>query len=144
MYGQALDIMTDAVKPNDRRLAYVYLGLADVLVQRGLVEEAERLLLAYIGMFTSGEPVREALSASTLGLLGEIHTKREEFKTAEGHLLEAYCIADAIAGPQRAGTLASQHRSLVKLYEAWGRSEQAEAYRTEANADSALEADAPD
>ena len=59
------------------------------------------------------------------------------------HLLEAYCISQAITGRYGTAAMAAQGRNLVNLYEAWGRPQQAEVYRTEASAESTIEEASP-
>jgi serine/threonine protein kinase/tetratricopeptide (TPR) repeat protein len=99
------------------------LGLGEVLLARRQTAEAEPMLRQALELRLAALPAHHWQVAEARGALGACLTAQQRYGEAEPLLVQA--LAD-LRGRPDAGRVAAR---LVRLYEAWGRPDEAQAYR---------------
>jgi tetratricopeptide (TPR) repeat protein len=94
-----------------------------VLLARDRADEAEPLLRQALDLRLASLPAHHWRVAEARGALGACLTAQRRYDHAESLLVES--LAD-LHGRTAAGSVAAR---LVRLYEAWGRPDEARAYR---------------
>jgi tetratricopeptide (TPR) repeat protein/tRNA A-37 threonylcarbamoyl transferase component Bud32 len=120
--------MERAYGPDHPDLASSHWSLAHVLWGQGKLDGAEAELRTSVAIADRAYPENSAGRAAYRLPLGNLLAERGRFAEAEPLLLSAHATYLAVEGPggRRAADAAS---SLVKLYEAWGRPDEADLFR---------------
>lgn len=124
MYDRQLELAgPDHIQTNSAR---VYLALVYNRMER--YEDAEETMLVAWNsrMRTAGE--NDMMALVYRRMYGETIRNQGRYAEAETHLLEVYRRFDEMRGDTNGFTQQSVH-TLIKLYEDWGREEDAESYR---------------
>jgi eukaryotic-like serine/threonine-protein kinase len=120
---QILDARRRSALASGLPVSSTLLGLGEVLLARRQAAEAEPLLRQALELRLAGLPAHHWHVAEARGALGACLTEQQHYDEAEPLLVEA--LAD-LRGRPGAGRVAAR---LVHLYEAWGRPDEAQAYR---------------
>jgi tetratricopeptide (TPR) repeat protein len=129
---QAVDGMARAYGPDHPDLAAVHWSLAHVLWGQGKLREAEVELRAAVAVAEKAYPEDSAGRAAYDLPLGNLLAERGRFTEAEPLVLSAYETFLATEGPDGPRTTDAASW-LVKLYEAWGRPDDAAKYAPSAD-----------
>jgi serine/threonine protein kinase/Flp pilus assembly protein TadD len=114
-------------------LGYCLLGLGRTLAEKGQAAEAEPLLREAVAICRKGLPKGFWVTGQAESLLGGCLAAQRRYAEAEPLLLSGYEVMKAArATPARRLHQAADR--LVKLYEAWGKPEQAAAWRKKRDA----------
>ena len=112
-----------------------YLNFATALTVQGLIysrlgktADAEKLLREAVQIRATNMPVAHFLRAMTEGALGEFLSEQKDFAEAESLLLGSYKSLQHSQDP-RSPRIRQARERLVRLYEAWGKPEQAARFR---------------
>jgi tetratricopeptide (TPR) repeat protein len=106
--------------------------LATSLLAQGNLAMAELVFRECLGVRRAAYDDNHALAVYTESLLGECLTGLGRYDEAERLLLHAYPLLRDQPGADPEPTLAAARR-LVKLYEAWGKPDEAARWRTHLN-----------
>jgi serine/threonine-protein kinase len=127
--AEAIDLQT--VGPDHSRHAGTLSGLALSLMGQGRLQEADSIMGLSVRIRTAAQGRRAVMVAQTLAYQAEIRSRMGRFEEAENLLDDALGIVADQAG--RGGVPEEIRAGFVRLYEAWGRPEKADEYRTAAN-----------
>jgi tetratricopeptide (TPR) repeat protein len=108
---------------------YAMTNLASILAETGEIEDAEssaREALDFLGRRLEEGHWRLAVAD---GILGDCSSRRGDYEDAEPRLLRAYEAVNRVLSPRSSSTRAALQR-LVELYDAWGKPDKADEYRT--------------
>jgi len=133
-YNQAIVLFREVTEIDRKNLgddhpyvANAMRNLAAALVRKGDYKSAEELFHKAIAIQHKTFAEKSWEIATTKLLLGTCHTKAKRFKEAEPLILEAFPIIEKNFGALHPRTQAAV-KSLIGLYEAWGKPEKAAAY----------------
>ena len=134
-YSEAEVRINETLKIYRAATSQQFINYATALVVQGLIysqtgrtEEAEKLLREAVRIRTENVPETHFLRATANGALGEFLTAQKRFPEAEPFLLASHQSLGKSQGANSPRTRLALQR-LVRLYENWGRSEAASAYR---------------
>jgi len=133
-YNQAIVLFREVTEIDRKNLgddhpyvANAMRNLAAALVRKGDYKSAEELFHKAIAIQRKTFAEKSWEIATTKLLLGTCHTKAKRFKEAEPLILEAFPIIEKNFGALHPRTQAAV-KSLIGLYEAWGKPEKAAEY----------------
>ena len=131
MHREALAMRRSLLPDQHPHIASSLVRLGWVLVERGNPLEAEALVEEGHAILQDRLPADHWQTVAARGILGLCWAAQGRFEDAEAALLESH---DAFHGSFGPADLRTQQvrRSIVELYEAWGRPEAAEPYRSDA------------
>ena len=110
---------------NEVHIGSILYRLAENLAAQGRLEEAEHVVRECKATYARAAPGTWRLHHA-MSLLGSVLASRGKHAEAEKHLLEAY---DQLDPKDDAGRRRETLNFIVKLYEAWGKPQKAEAWR---------------
>ncbi len=126
--NETLKIYRAATSPQFINYATALMVQGMIYSQTGRTEEAEKLLREAVRIRTENVPETHFLRAAANGALGEFLAAQERFPEAETFLLASHESLGKSQAANSPRTLLALQR-LVSLYEKWGRSDAARAYR---------------
>jgi serine/threonine-protein kinase len=123
--AEEIDLQT--VGRDHSRHAGTLSGLALALMEQGRLEEADSVIGISLQIRTATQGRRTPNVAQGLAYLAEIRRRRDRFEEAEGFLSEALEIVSDLPGQ---GTVHGRiHDAFVRLYDHWGKPEDAARHR---------------
>ena len=128
MLRESLASTRQAREPGDASLAYVLDSLGELLVRNGEPEEAEPIIAEALDIRKATSPAGSFWVAYEQSLLARCLTDLDRYPEAEALLLEALPIMKNSRGIEDKDVRTAVER-MVSLYEAWGKTDQAEKYR---------------
>jgi tetratricopeptide (TPR) repeat protein len=128
---RAMQIQQNALPAEHPDLMWSRVTLGKILTRTGALGEAESNLRSALEKLSASMPLDHPNLASARGALGECLTSQARHSEAEPLLLDSYHVAQKRFGAADPRTHIAQER-LVKLYETWGKPEEAERYRVSA------------
>ncbi len=129
-YGRALEIRRKALGAASPYLVIPLTGLGRVANEKGDYAGAEQWLNRALEIGRQAFPGGHWRIDVTRSVLGDCWTRAERFSEAEPLLLESYRALQKRQGERSPATLKTLDR-LVRLYQAWGRPEEAAQLRSE-------------
>lgn len=133
LYRRAVELAPRVLGPEHPDTLLYQSNLAVALGQLRQFEEAERLLRSAFEGATRALGSTHASTANYENLLGRLLMVRSRFEEAEPHLLASLAAFSAALGERHPYTIEALSDA-VRLYENWGKQEQAEVYRARAAA----------
>ncbi len=109
-------------------VAFTETDLAELHLARGEIDRAEALLHGALAVLRRSKAEDAWEIANVESLLGACLVSRSSYRQAEAGLIESYRRLDQVRGPHAIYTRKALGR-IIDLYQAWGRPEEAEAYR---------------
>jgi serine/threonine-protein kinase len=131
VFREALRIYDIAYPEGGLYVASARINYARLLLRTGDAAAAEPILRAGVETYRQGLPQGTIARVRAEESLGACLRALERYEEAEPLLLGAYRDVEAALGGERARAAA---REIVRLYDAWGRPEQADPYRVRAEA----------
>jgi hypothetical protein len=123
VFRQALDLGLETVGPDHPRVASILSGLADALAGQGELVEADSIMTRALDIRAAAQGRRVPIVALTMAFLADIKTLRGLYSEAEGLLKEAWEITED--QPSVGEVPEAVHAAFSRLYDAWGRPEDA-------------------
>jgi serine/threonine protein kinase/tetratricopeptide (TPR) repeat protein len=130
LFHRSISILQHTLPDSNVRLAYPYCGLGKLLTETGRAREAETYLREAVELRQSTLTDKHWLTAEAKELLGNCLIGLGRFPEAESELTAADTVLTAEYGPQHRLTRETR-QNLAALYDAWGKSTLAGAYRQE-------------
>jgi tetratricopeptide (TPR) repeat protein len=128
VYRDLLQRQRQLLPPKHAALASSLVSLGGVLMDSGKAPQAELLIREALAIRQETLPTGHELTAATESLLGACLTALKKYEEAEVLLLRSVAALQAAPGVAATTVRRAQDR-LLQLYEAWGRPEQADAWR---------------
>jgi tetratricopeptide (TPR) repeat protein/predicted Ser/Thr protein kinase len=125
---ESLELRRKTLPPDHPDLAETLIGLGEVLAAEGQAQEAEAMLRQALEIRRKTLPKDHPGVAEAESALGACLTRLGKFDEAESLLLASYPILRSKQSASPSTEEAGRH--LVELYEAWGKPDQAAAYRS--------------
>ncbi len=127
MTRQSLELNRKLLGDQHPRVGDSLVGLAALLLRRGEVEEAEELTLRSLDVFRASLPPDHLKIVGAEGTLGDVRVAQGRFEEAEPLVVGSYekMVEQKERAPERVRGL----ESVIALYDAWGRSDEAARYR---------------
>ena len=132
-YEEALDLRRELLGDDHISVASTQKRMADVLLDRGEVESAKALIEQALTTLRSTVPAENIAIIDAERVLGRILLVQGSYGEAEAYLVPSYQRLAEVRGGASPATQ-SALRSLIALYEAWGRPAAAAEYRAKAPA----------
>jgi eukaryotic-like serine/threonine-protein kinase len=124
---EAAEMDLRTVGPDHTRHAGTLAGLAEALAVQGKLAEADSVASRALEIRRQAQGSRAAMVAQTLSALAGIRMQRGQYESAQALLLEALGMT---SGHAAEGALPRGiHSNLARLYESWGRPDEAARYR---------------
>ncbi len=127
-FEQALELRLELLGEDHVHVANTRKNLAALLLDQGDVEGAGELLEAALASLRRTKPAGNWTIADAESIRGSHLTALGRYAEAEGLVLDSYRILREVKGDGDANTRAALQR-VIDLYEAWGREDEAAAYR---------------
>ena len=134
-FDQAIPIYIDSVARHSKKFGDAHFktltlkaGLGNCYQRKGRYDEAKPLLTEVVNDARESLPAGHWQMGNFLTSLGNCHAALEEYTDAEALLVEAYEILSKSLGRRHTRSRAAV-KSLVRLYDKWGKPEQTETYR---------------
>ncbi len=128
LHRQTLTIRRKELGEDHHEVATSLNNIAYVLFHKGQYAEAEQLQRQAIAIYQKSLEMNHWMIHRSRSHLGDCLTKLRRYAEAEEHLLAAYPVLKAARGAQHDSTRVTVTR-LIRLYEAWGKPDQAAHYR---------------
>jgi serine/threonine protein kinase len=127
-YREALEIWRTRLGPDHPASAYGLLGLAEVFAYRGEWERAEVMARQGLTVRQDAFPPGNVLTGLAEATLGSVLAGQGDFAEAE-RLLDSALMSVTEALPPGHRDVRAVHAKLARLYELWGRTEEAARHR---------------
>jgi non-specific serine/threonine protein kinase/serine/threonine-protein kinase len=127
MTRKSLELNRKLLGEDHPRFGDNLLALADILLHRGGVDEAEELTLRALHIYRASLPPDHLKITGAESMLGAVRTAQGRFEEAEALVVGGYekMVRQKERAPERRRGL----ETVIQLYEAWGRPEEAARYR---------------
>lgn len=133
-YREALTRQRQALPKNHPSIANTLLGLGRVLIAKGELEESETLVREALETRRSSGGAGDRSSAEAAMELGRLMGLKQDFADAETLLKEAHAtLVDVSDSDDELMQTALQY--LIDMYDAWGKTDEADEYRAQLAAD---------
>lgn len=126
---QALDILAEKLGPDHPDLSILHRTMATIETRAGEYDEAEASLRSAIEIDTRALSEDHPRIANSIMMLGTVYMFRGDYEAAEGYLLRALEMSERHVAEGRLISARGALDTLARLYDAWGRPEEAARYR---------------
>jgi non-specific serine/threonine protein kinase/serine/threonine-protein kinase len=127
MTRQALELNRKLLGDEHPRVGDSLVGLAGLLLRRGEIAEAEEMALRALAIYRATLPPDHLKTVSAEAMLGDVRVAQGRFEEAEPLVVGSY--ERMVARKERAPERRRGLESVIALYDAWGRPEEAGRYR---------------
>ncbi|MCP4245503.1 MAG: serine/threonine protein kinase [bacterium] len=143
MFRRVYPLQVARFGPDDARTMESRMNLAFSYLDRNALDEAEALFRENFDLARNGYPPGDMMVAACQSAYGKCLTALKRYEEAEKHLLASHAAFESLVEQYPSAVRNSADR-IVKLYEAWGRPEQADKYRSVAAGQGSSEPGADD
>ncbi len=125
---RALAIRRQTLDPDSPDLGWSLVGLGRLFLAKNQPREAEPLIQEAIALYEASFEEPHWRTAEARTLLGEVRFAEGHFEQAEQLLLDGYRVVREEFDPSHRRTLDALNR-IIRMYDAWGKTEQVARYR---------------
>jgi serine/threonine protein kinase/Tfp pilus assembly protein PilF len=128
-YSQSLTMRRKLLGEEHPHVSNSLLGLGSLFIDKGEPSRAEPLLGRSLELRRAADPVNELRIANAESMLGGCLTALGRFEEAESLLVRSHPVIESSTRPSPAQKQEALDR-VIELYERWGKTDRAEAYRS--------------